>query len=160
MFISKLMIIKSRALHLTFTSGIYAMVLFTILNLNVTNVSQIQRNCESNVVPQKAVGEANTSSKEYLPPSSNVFAMYMSKEVPQGRLLLPKRMNFRKSSKRQLTLPPSFFGKLYCKFFLKFMTEVSSIMAKICNINFWIENDPPPLELFRKFIHFGRERRP
>ena len=34
-------------------------------------------------------------------------------------------------------------------------------MAKICNINFWIENDPPPpLELFRKFIHFGRERRP
>ena len=42
------------------------------------------------------------------------------------------------------------------------MTEVSSIMAKICNINFWIENDPPPppLELFRKFIRFGRERRP
>ena len=28
---------------------------------------------------------------------------------------------------------------------LKFMTEVSSIMAKICNINFWIENDPPLL---------------
>ena len=25
------------------------------------------------------------------------------------------------------------------------MTEVSSIMAKICNIIFWIENDPPPL---------------
>ena len=24
------------------------------------------------------------------------------------------------------------------------MTEVSSIMANICNINFWIENDPPP----------------
>ena len=24
------------------------------------------------------------------------------------------------------------------------MTEVSSIMAKICNLNFWIENDPPP----------------
>ena len=24
------------------------------------------------------------------------------------------------------------------------MTEVSSIMAKICNINSWIENDPPP----------------
>ena len=42
------------------------------------------------------------------------------------------------------------------------MTEVSSIMAKICNINFWIENDPPPppLELFRKFIRFGRGMRP
>ena len=36
------------------------------------------------------------------------------------------------------------------------MTEVSPLMAKICNINFWIENDPPPpLELFRKFIRFG-----
>ena len=34
-------------------------------------------------------------------------------------------------------------------------------MAKICNINFWIENDPPPLlELFRKFIRFGRGKRP
>ena len=40
-------------------------------------------------------------------------------------------------------LPPSFFGKLCCNFFLKFMTEVSSIMAKICNINFWIENESP-----------------
>ena len=55
-------------------------------------------------------------------------------------------MNFRKSSKRPLTpRPPLIFGNLCCNFFLKFMTEVSSIMAKICNINFWIENDPPPL---------------
>ena len=28
-------------------------------------------------------------------------------------------------------------------------------MAKICNINFWIGNDPPLLELFQKFIRFG-----
>ena len=28
-------------------------------------------------------------------------------------------------------------------------------VPKICNINFWIENDPLPLELFRKFIQFG-----
>ena len=29
-------------------------------------------------------------------------------------------------------------------------------VPKICNINFWIENDPPPpLELFQKFIRFG-----
>ena len=55
---------------------------------------------------------------------------------------------------------PLIFGKLFCNFFPKFMTEVSSIMAKICNIIFWIENDPPPLELFRKFIRFGRGRRP
>ena len=28
------------------------------------------------------------------------------------------------------------------------MTEILSIMAKICNINFWIENDPPPFWMF------------
>ena len=25
-------------------------------------------------------------------------------------------------------------------------------VPKICDINFWIENDPPPLALFKKFI--------
>ena len=70
-------------------------------------------------------------------------------------------MNFRKSSKRPLTpRPPLIFGKLCCKFFLKFMTEVSSIMAKICNINFWIENDPPPpFETFLRFHLFRRRQR-
>ena len=63
----------------------------------------------------------------------------------KGRLPLPKRMNFRKSSKRPFPPPPAHFRKVMLQFFLKFMTEVSSIMAKICNINFWIENDPPPL---------------
>ena len=43
---------------------------------------------------------------------------------------------------------PLIFGKLCCNFFPKFMTEVSSLMAKICNINFWIENDPLPLRNF------------
>ena len=72
----------------------------------------------------------------------------------------PKRMNFWKSSKQPLT-PPPHFRKVMLQFFLKFMTEVSSIMANICNINFWIENDPPPsLELFRKFIRFGRGKLP
>ena len=28
-------------------------------------------------------------------------------------------------------------------------------VPKICNINFWIGNAPPPLELFQKFIRFG-----
>ena len=36
------------------------------------------------------------------------------------------------------------------------MTEVSSIMAKICNINFWIENDPPPFGTFPKIHPFWR----
>ena len=32
---------------------------------------------------------------------------------------------------------------------------------KICNINFWIENDPPPPSArFRKFIHFGSRTLP
>ena len=34
------------------------------------------------------------------------------------------------------------------------MTEVSSIMAKICNINFWIENDPTPFGTFPKIHPF------
>ena len=102
----------------------------------------------------------------------------------------PKRMNFRKSSKRPLT-PPLIFGKSYCGFRDKIATKVRMfIMAdccvlydpishemhvvqqfnvvigckhtlkktfciifmqkkpylksKICNINFWIENDHPP----------------
>ena len=41
----------------------------------------------------------------------------------------------------------------------KFMTEVSSIMAKICNINFWIENDPPhppPFGTFPKIHPFWK----
>ena len=36
------------------------------------------------------------------------------------------------------------------------MTEVSSIMAKICNINFWIENDPPPFGTFPKIHPFWK----
>ena len=41
------------------------------------------------------------------------------------------------------------------------MTEELFIMAKICNINFGIGNDPPPLlELFRKNICFGGFIRP
>ena len=54
--------------------------------------------------------------------------------------------------------PPLIFGKLCCNFFLKFMTKVSSIMAKICNINFWIENDPspPPFGTFPKIHPFWK----
>ena len=40
------------------------------------------------------------------------------------------------------------FGKSYCGLFPEFMTKEPFIMAKICNINFWIGNDPPPLRNF------------
>ena len=33
-------------------------------------------------------------------------------------------------------------------------------VPKICNINFWIESDPPPLAFFQKFIRFGSRTRP
>ena len=65
----------------------------------------------------------------------------------KGRMALPKRMNFRKNSKRPLTPfphPSLIFGKSYSGFFQEYMTEEPFIMAKICNINFWIVNDPPP----------------
>ena len=49
--------------------------------------------------------------------------------------------------------PPPSYLKSYIAIFPKFMIEVSFIMAKIFNINFWIGNDPPPpSELFRNFI--------
>ena len=67
----------------------------------------------------------------------------------------PKQMNFWKSSKRPLT-PPPYFRKIILQFFPKFMTEVSSIMAKICNINFLIENDPPLFGTFPKIHSFWR----
>ena len=79
----------------------------------------------------------------------------------KGSLALQKRMNFQKSSKRPLTLPPSFSKNHVADFFPKFMTEVPFIMAKICSKNFWIRNDPlPPSELFRKFICFGMVTHP
>ena len=62
-------------------------------------------------------------------------------------------------SEKFQTTPPLIFGKSCCGFFPEFMTEEPLIMAKICNINFWIENDPPS-ELFRKFIRFGGAIRP
>ena len=69
----------------------------------------------------------------------------------KGRVVLPKRMNFRKNSKRPLT-PPLIFGKSYCGFFPEYMTEEPFIMAKICNVNFWIGNGPSPFGTFPK-IH-------
>ena len=57
--------------------------------------------------------------------------------------------------------PLLIFGKSYCKFFPEFMTKVPFIMAKICNTNFWIGNDPPPFWNFSgKNIRFGGFIRP
>ena len=53
--------------------------------------------------------------------------------------------------------PPLIFGKTCCAFFPEYMTEEAFIMAKICNINFWIGNDPPPpFGTFPKIHHFWR----
>ena len=80
---------------------------------------------------------------------------YTQPHVHKGRVASPKVMNFWKSSKRPL-IPPPHFRKIMLRFFPEYMTEEAFIMAKICNINFWIGNDPPPLlELFQKFISFG-----
>ena len=53
---------------------------------------------------------------------------------------------------------PLIFGKLCCNCFPKFMTKVLSIMAKICKINFWIENAPPlpPFGTFQKIHPFWK----
>ena len=46
-------------------------------------------------------------------------------------------------------------------FYLNFMLKKPCLKVQILQYKFWIENEPHPLlELFRKFIRFGRERRP
>ena len=54
----------------------------------------------------------------------------------------PKRMNFRKSSKRPLH-PPLLFGKSCCKFVSMACSKSPVSRSKICKIYFWIKNDPP-----------------
>ena len=61
----------------------------------------------------------------------------------------PKRMNFRKSFKQPLTPPP--FSENCIAIFSENVEKEPYFQSKICNINFWIENDrlpPTPLELF------------
>ena len=79
----------------------------------------------------------------------------------KGRMASPKVMNFWKSSKRPLIPPPLIFGKSCCAFFPEYMTEEAFIMAKICNINFWIGNDPtppPPFGTFPKIHRYWYQR--
>ena len=57
---------------------------------------------------------------------------YVNRPVSKGQIGTPKRMNFRKSSKRHLT-PPLIFGKSYCGFRDKIATKVRMlIMAECC----------------------------
>ena len=50
--------------------------------------------------------------------------------------------------------PPPSFSENHITIFPEFMTEVPFRMAKFCNINFWIGNDPPPLGIFQKIHPF------
>ena len=60
--------------------------------------------------------------------------------LPKGRVGIPKRMNFRKHSKRPLTLH---FWKTMLQFFSENVRKSPISISKICNVNCWIENDPP-----------------
>ena len=85
-----------------------------------------------------------------------IFSVFIAK----GSLPIPKRMNFWKSSKRPLTPPLLIFGKLCCRFFktypentpfVSFLCQKNPVQkSKICNKNFWIGNDPPPVWNFSK----------
>ena len=90
---------------------------------------------------------------------------FMLKLLCKGSLTTPKRMNFRKSSKRRLTPNPPHFRKVILQFFSEIHDR--SIVYKYNGKNLQYKfldwkwpPLPPPLELFRKFIRFGRERRP
>ena len=63
----------------------------------------------------------------------------------KGRMAPPNQMNFRKNSRRPLILPPSSSEYYVANFFRKMSVKSPIKRPKICNINFWIENDPPPL---------------
>ena len=77
-------------------------------------------------------------------PSRTGVNMWLERDYQLGTPTPSKTDGFSEKFQTAFDPPPLIFGKLCCNFFLKFMTEVSSIMAKIWNINFWIENDPPP----------------
>ena len=82
---------------------------------------------------------SNSQAKEEIGWTNNTFS--------KGRVTVPKRMNFRKSSKRPLT-PPIIFRKSYCNFFLKF--EVSqTIHDWYCDI--WLR-----LWNFAEIVKFGQ----
>ena len=56
--------------------------------------------------------------------------------------------------------PPPYFRKVMLQFFSEIHDRTIVYDGKNLQY-FWIENDtPPPLDLFRKFIRFGRGRRP
>ena len=64
-----------------------------------------------------------------------------------GRMLSPKRMNFREKKSKQPSPPLSLiFKKSCCKFCIYLMLKKT--LTKICSIYFWIENPPPPLRNF------------
>ena len=78
-----------------------------------------------------------------------------------GKPLPTKTDEFSEMFQTTVDPPPSFSKNHVADFFQNSWPKYPFIMAKICNINFWIGNDPPPpSELFRKFIRFGRDKLP
>ena len=65
-----------------------------------------------------------------------------------------KTDEFRKSSKQHLTHPLPLLENHVAFSFSNFMLKKPCSKVQICSINFWIENDSPPLEFFWKFIDF------
>ena len=90
-------------------------------------------------------------SSGFFPLSPLKYHLSSSSSKTKGRVTLPKRMNFWKSSKRPLTLPhlQQFNREIAWRHTLKrpfciiFMLKKPYLRSKICNINFWIGNDLP-----------------
>ena len=64
-------------------------------------------------------------------------------------MALPNRINFRKNSKQPST--PPHFRKITLQIFSENVRKKLYNWSKICNIIFWIENDPSPLWNFSKY---------
>ena len=76
--------------------------------------------------------------------TSNLYGIVCFIRSTRGWVTIPKRMNLQKSFKRPLTppTPTLIFGFDHVAFFYNFMLKSS--IYKMCNTNFWTENDPPP----------------
>ena len=70
-----------------------------------------------------------------LPPLWKKTRKIVFERFPNRRVGLPKRMNFRKNSKRPLTIP-LIFGKLYCNFFVMDMVAfMQGGIGQIVSVN-------------------------
>ena len=89
-----------------------------------------------------------------LPIFGNYIALFFAKVCKYALTCVNLQWNFL-DWRWPPPLPP------FWTFFPKFTTKIYRFETKkICNVIFWIGNDPPPSEVFQKNIQFGKSGHP